>query len=353
MVCPTGNCTWPIFTSLGVCSQCVDLGSELVNISGSDKNTTDPIWVLPNEHRMNGSNLFVIRNLQPKEMLVLHPLELYSLATIEFLFWPGLNFTGLPSPADIPKAFQCVIHHCVRTYNTSMVDGKLSEDVISVWPTNSTTVDELRAAANLTRAPANNEAFPIHGLVNLQPPFGGSYPIELWAAGTIAGWFQEHFTTWILATETADNDVGRGLNSSVINHNDPGPMMDSIALSFTRYMRTKADAETNRGDALIQQTFVVVRWQWAILPVALLVLASAFMILTIACSWRRDIPTWKSSIIPSLVYRLDDKIANDIARKGPILDCLEDEAKRQKIVVVPGGRSWRLGRHAPEDDVQL
>lgn len=354
VVCPTGNCTWPMFTSLGVCSQCVDLGDQLVNISKSDDDSINPIWVLPNEHRMNGSNSFAIRNLQPEEMLAWQPLELYSLAKVEFLFWPDQNYTELPSPMDIPKAFQCVLHHCVRAYNASMVSGKLTEDVTNVWPTNSTTADELRAASNLTALLSSNELNPTYdGLFSLQPPSGDSFSIEYPAAWVIAGWFQQHFTTWIKATETADNDVARGLNNSVMNHNDPGPMMDSIALSFTRYMRTKADAETHRGDALIQQTFVVVRWQWAILPVALLVLASAFMILTIAFSWRRDIPTWKSSIIPSLVYRLDDKIANDIARNGPILDRLENEAKRQKVVIVPDGRSWRLQKHASENDVQL
>lgn len=44
--CPTGNCTWPIYTSLGVCSQCFDV-SHQVDTSCSTYNT----WQIAQAHK--------------------------------------------------------------------------------------------------------------------------------------------------------------------------------------------------------------------------------------------------------------------------------------------------------------
>jgi hypothetical protein len=44
--CPTGNCTWPFYQSLAICSSCRDLGGRLQGISNTKNFSTT--WVLPN-----------------------------------------------------------------------------------------------------------------------------------------------------------------------------------------------------------------------------------------------------------------------------------------------------------------
>ena len=44
--CPTGNCTWPFYQSLAICSSCRDLGGRLQGISNTKNSSTT--WVLPN-----------------------------------------------------------------------------------------------------------------------------------------------------------------------------------------------------------------------------------------------------------------------------------------------------------------
>jgi hypothetical protein len=57
--CPTGNCTWAPFDSLGVCNSCVDMSDFMerfcLNGVPADGNKTTCGWQLPNGAKLNTS----------------------------------------------------------------------------------------------------------------------------------------------------------------------------------------------------------------------------------------------------------------------------------------------------------
>src|ERR1700733_10906052 len=68
--CPTGNCTWPDFSTLAVCSSCVDMSHYMQQVCSATNDTTSSNsarcgWSLPNGASLNGSSVFSMTTFIP------------------------------------------------------------------------------------------------------------------------------------------------------------------------------------------------------------------------------------------------------------------------------------------------
>ena len=68
--CPTGNCTWPDFSTLAVCSSCVDMTQYMQQVCPATNDTTSSNstscgWSLPNGASLNGSSAFTMTTFIP------------------------------------------------------------------------------------------------------------------------------------------------------------------------------------------------------------------------------------------------------------------------------------------------
>ncbi|EOD50359.1 hypothetical protein UCRNP2_2871 [Neofusicoccum parvum UCRNP2] len=90
--------------------------------------------------------------------------------------------------------------------------------------------------------------------------------------------------------------------------------MHRVAHSMTNQVRTSSDVSCKiYGTALHMETFIVVRWKWLGLPVAVIVFGVAFLVTTIALNWTKKTVLWKSNDLPLLTHGLEGWDADALA----------------------------------------
>lgn len=161
--CPTGNCTWPIYASLAVCSQCYDVSHFLTSRSISNstplaqKDLPEHVsvsfehprkvtqWTLPYAN-LTIDNWEGSRNatelLGPTDYMVAKS-EMYSNNTASFKGYESLliSFSTIKADAgymsnltmwqnDRPSAMECGLFLCLQAYKTTDESGQFVETVV-------------------------------------------------------------------------------------------------------------------------------------------------------------------------------------------------------------------------------
>ncbi|MCJ1252085.1 hypothetical protein MMC30_009323 [Trapelia coarctata] len=306
--CPTGNCTFPDYASLGICSQCRKInsliGKRCVNY---DESFANPIGFnskgcidqtsLPNGLFLRDAKIidyiamyagdFHTNLLNTKELDVYQT----SLVNVSILilntnpYKPDVS--GLVNASAV-LAYDCVLSLCVKTYSSQMSQGRFTEDVqdeyyiSDLYSSNSPNVTipqgHLPAGSNLTFA------IGYHAWVGLTDMLSK----QLNGTGSIAGGSQN----W-------DTDVVSAIFvNGAMNVNQT---MTSIATAMTNNMRQQSGTVIP-GQATTPETYIHVRWLWLLLPLAMVILATVFLVLTIRQSQRWNIPSWRSSALATMIH---------------------------------------------------
>jgi hypothetical protein len=156
--CPTGNCTFPPFQSLAVCSMCKNV-TDLVSIQCS-QHTPVPrltfqncLFKLPSGFAINQT--YSNTSFDPEINLALRDLYHSTIAASALLMppspvEPNLTFTtttilrgnsfvpssGIESskPNMTYEASQCSLSWCINTYEASVINGRVTETIVnSTW----------------------------------------------------------------------------------------------------------------------------------------------------------------------------------------------------------------------------
>lgn len=111
--CPTGNCTFAPYQTLGFCSQCANITDSLdLNVTGISMTSQEYDYTLP-----NGWNFTTSMSMQ----YLMNATSSRDLLEIDTNGLPLVNnFTGIAAagygvPPDI-SATECALYFCVQTY---------------------------------------------------------------------------------------------------------------------------------------------------------------------------------------------------------------------------------------------
>ena len=377
--CSTGNCTWPEYSSVGVCSACEDVMGA-IKFAGSKDGSE---WVPP--YPFNDSDttpvpgaywtmMYMYASTEAESSYPFKPVQNHTILDTISLYWPPgvtphnaellspkFNRAAATPPSGV---FECILYFCVKTYSAHMHNGEFKETVISTWPgANESLSHDIHLPSNLHKSLNVN--------MTLRPPGQDqSFTIDLYTLATIRNWINETFRISILAdyarqispyfeTTTNEgqdiaqaffNDQTRTLGSkrTVFNYTvpttaGPKPLLDEIAKSMTTYIRDIGRPDmAATGSAHTEQIVVKVRWYWAIFPVVVLVLTFCFTISTIALSLMRGVPIWKSSSLATLLHGLDKTFCETLTAKR--LDNMEINAEDHVMRMQSEAESgrWRL-----------
>lgn len=166
--CPTGNCTWPAYESLAVCSSCVDITDKLERHASNiglygllatdnpglavtfEGNTAfrlpnglfienDNGWVY-NEEINKGANDDVFGAVMMTTLGTGNASKTVSMQDLDTLIWAmsmiRVTEDKTNSSAawpDLPhSAMECALHYCVNSYSAAVKDGILQENATKV-----------------------------------------------------------------------------------------------------------------------------------------------------------------------------------------------------------------------------
>ncbi|KAF2495036.1 hypothetical protein BU16DRAFT_378608 [Lophium mytilinum] len=336
--CPSGNCTFDLFQTIGICHSCQDV-SQMIQ-EATDNYTLSDIFP-------DGRSIGVKREV-PLQTSVSRS-DNATILEVAVLLLP-------PVPGDQPFAVNCRIDPCVKTYNSSMTNTVLNETLVSSTPIGANallntfdpsfmsyllaTRQTLRNGqwGNCTPVPAMpmhtsdgydaiNSDFVLVSNANIDAAPNETLAIDngtLWPKDCV--WQFGLYSDRAIREElTTDFD---NLTIHYRNGGDIGPLYakklwmygNASFTSVDQAMRDLTDTMTATvrsedltptewavGNVSVRYTCIQVRWAWFSFPAVLVGLATIFLIVLILQSpGGMAERTWKSSSLAILFCALDD-----------------------------------------------
>ena len=370
--CMTGNCTFPPFQTLAVCSSCEDVtqslkltcyrftslpddlseglddsiqvispGESLFNASDSHS-STNCMYSLPNGLELNktskDSSLGTVAarsGLRPVGTIS------YGNTLLNFtMIWGGAPVDGKIIATNV-TATQCFLYWCVNTLNVTVSNGRLSETQVDSWHSDTTLWRNGTTASNLVNPDPESGNFAALEQLrsDLNPP---SLDLHDSAANFTVSWAATQALTWWFSEKlnisTSYNTTSVTFGPSDMNEkNSPiremtrllrtanmTSVFTNLAKSMTQYVRRQSlDLQRTgmnasvwavpgvgdaNGTSLSTDIYVSVRWGWLAFPVALLLLVTIFLGLTMLGTARNKLELWKSSPLPLVLRGIEPPV---------------------------------------------
>lgn len=371
--CPTSDCTWEPYQTLGVCSECTDVVHMLefgclptlldwVSSSTSfvfpDNGTMCGWFFNATSERpmlMLGYHVDPYTNKSSGEILTTRLLPLISNIKRVPLFGGSINFKHIRTPlANFvvssttggsdqesvvrsvlehrrPKALECILSWCVKTIESSYHSGTYTENIkdsfinttVGPYPWTFIAPDSNDPEDHAKVQYLQNITIHPHGYEDHNHL--SSYGASNQTAFNILTIFDDYLPSIATLANKASNPTMKYLtwNENPYSRDFPnnpwsGPNnvtdhMERFATAMTNIMRQSSN-HSAFGKSFNQEIYIEVRWVWLALPITLLVLTMIFLLGTlIRTSIEKDrVGVWKNSAIATLLYGLPDAIQQRI-----------------------------------------
>ncbi|PKY05453.1 hypothetical protein P168DRAFT_233986 [Aspergillus campestris IBT 28561] len=319
--CPTGNCTFAPYQSLGFCSRCSNITDllSMTTTGGSSLTMRTSNFKLPNGWKFQtGMNLKNLMNSTTGR-----PLLRVDTANVPVV----LNFTAISSSGlgAAASATECALYFCVQTYEASVADGKFTERIQSTASSEVTkTADDPAQDIRLTP-----ETCYVNG--TKQAPDKCTYKVN-WLSrvsmsNSLSPLLKGDGSLFVRNRPDWSSDTVRAVYGNEGNTTEIDSVFHSLATALTRHARSSVcHARTVTGITWGQQSFVHVRWGWLVLPGVLVVLSLIFLGITIFHTRNQFI--WKSSPLALLFSGLGFEAPT---MRDPTLNGMEDMSRNLNV----------------------
>ncbi|PWY68957.1 hypothetical protein BO94DRAFT_540123 [Aspergillus sclerotioniger CBS 115572] len=329
-VCSTGSCHYPDFVALGACSQCQDvtsqtkqscsalssnttLGGESINSTGLGSaavnctyTTPGGLQITPTVYSLVNSPEYVdftkhewtfsttgVGDLNlsdsqgPHYAGILNPVVALAVANYSN---PEMVYTkdNLTALEQKPKVSECALYLCAQKY----ANNTYSSDHRSLAPSE-------------TEQLFVNHTFQMFGINNLSTSSNDSASFASAHSYSMQGITILEILNSFLSTITLMDKIDAGWTASLQDGDGASPVMKKIATGITDAIRSGPNTTTVTGEAFTTQTYISVRWYWAVAPIVITVMSIMFLIAMIIHTGRaKGVGVWKSSALALLACRL-------------------------------------------------
>ncbi|RSL38118.1 hypothetical protein CEP53_015157 [Fusarium sp. AF-6] len=305
--CPTGNCTWPIIPTIGVCGTCLNVTDDLrfsrVNESGC-------VLEIP-----NGTKL---------ERDVCYPLD-PSIYGPYFISGPSSgrvfnSYSDIPrrdasnviaafGAIGVPKsrrmvppevtindciAAECASWYCVQAREIRVKMGELRDRITETW--SEVLIDnepERQRNVTFTNIPSS-----------MGTATGDQYAVDLLTLDHIKafrdelGPYGKRQTEFTLSLSDAFDDIDG--------------WMDRLTSSLTNAVRINGTDppmdERYWGTAITDQVVIVVRWEWIVYPAVMVVASMVYLVVEIIRTARIGVRPWKDDPPLPVCMEVDEEM---------------------------------------------
>ena len=366
-VCNSGNCTWPQFSTLGICSSCTNItdqieGSEdIMNLSNGFRLNAVSTYYGAHMADMTYLNVTTTKNLYQHLYSGVGDFSQYNLNNMSLVYSERgsliIDFLVLRAPSgniNIRSAHECVLQYCVKTLSATQINGELVETEVHTWMNNTEPAGLYADDAVLTTPvedPSSNyELESTAPEYFLRPPEQDhEFTVALESQVQMTTWFYTFLqgnATWVWPRtgEIHSNDQIQGIDNSLgEGENGLSQVMTNVADAMTVALRTNSN-ETTAGLVHTNEAYIHIRWPWITLPLAIYLLVVAFLAMVVVSGRSRDQPVqvWKNSGISAMLHGVE---AESLRRRlGPLdkQDDIDSAAKDLVVRLMPGDNGMRF-----------
>lgn len=391
--CPTSNCTWPAYDTLGVCSSCTDVSDMLTfaclearvdwvaNLTGLGTESTYPngtacgYWLNSTSAFPTLMTGYLVESINTSlgvarkgETLLMRALPL--LGSDHPLFGGSIMFnhirhrlvdviiSGSLDEASVfrnetPVAQECALSWCVKTIKSSYYWANYEQEVVSTFlnttagpypiftsqePSRNVTTLEYSENVNL-RPPSTEGGLPEYGVSNVTALSLALVFSNIFPSLTTTG--KAYSRGPLMRLPNFKEQTIRQLEFNPwLPPNNVTSHMERLATSWTNALRSSASRQMIPGRAFSKERYVSVRWIWLTLPLSLLLLTFIFLVATIikASLESKQIGIWKTSAIATLLYGLPDDMQKKITLSA---STGTPRAKAKDLRVKMLSKGWR------------
>lgn len=367
--CSSGNCTWPDFSALGICVSCSDVteatktSHEVINsfnrsndataLHGDQDDCVDILCktpagvevrmsrgcsfktvedkrgsississtdgpvntVAPMNQRSPSSTAFTVR-WYPHGATTYQTLPTsiasnatcsnfsneVSDSTIAVLAISKINITGhglsgrIAGPANITE---CQLNWCEKVFQNVHVVRGHRKDVTFFDDTDLAKTSGVLGSMNITNRNLSESEL--------------KHKIGYWKSWVEGGRLNtsdipeawRFVADQLTFTVAADSHFKFGPVSVISEAANPPKVFENIAEAMTRQLYIGNNSSQQPGHAYVEEVFIVVRWQWAVFPMVLVLLGLVFLAGNLWVNSREGVFLWKSSLLPLLFHGLD------------------------------------------------
>lgn len=347
--CPSGNCTFPTFTTLAYCASCTDISDRITRDCGSCNETSNYVCGYdPCNVQIRGSNLsiqyypggagqsisYAADALKGKDALVYtndtlpdhFPNVFQSLRAVQNQTLAREGTLSLRKDTKL-VATECVLSPCIQGIKAIVERGVYKQTIIKLIQPAMIPYKAGYTAINLT-LPEDRDL----GLVNLTDRSFGiiSQVLSSWSARDFPGKMLKGNVTTIDSLQGLmfSNDQTEAIFFANTSHRHCSTnesfacAIHATADAFTKTIRDAqflvgGDTDLNlvMGSVMVNQTFVRVQWYWITLHIAIWLLTTIGWATAFYNTKKTGIPAWKGSPIPLLVLYREDTYGGE----GPLI----------------------------------
>ncbi|KAJ5701683.1 hypothetical protein N7488_009231 [Penicillium malachiteum] len=309
-VCSTGDCEYPDFISLGICSYCEDVTSkstQFCTVSTKEKigNTSLPVdcsctspsgmTLEPELGGASGGSPLAM------DINVLYSVSFYA-AKYEnpVIFYTTQNTTKWEKK---PVLTECSIKWCEKLYTNNYYESNGRRSMVVAKSQALTASTDYTGTAYFTLVPDSG------------------YDLTMF--------LKELFTTSLV-------NASQGFEPGILLYYGTN-LTESIAkmaTAMTDYMRSTSTSTNSsvRCEAYTTQTMIHVRWGWITLPIASVAMAFFLFVATAVLAKKHKAILWKTSVFPLLFGTIQTRPEHDIAALPPRVDQIVAMTKRIKFI---------------------
>ncbi|KAF2201659.1 hypothetical protein GQ43DRAFT_486696 [Delitschia confertaspora ATCC 74209] len=334
--CSTGNCTFPEYSSLSVCHQCVDLSYTLeyvcanytrLELTGSSTSTSHPCG-----YKLNGTLLVGTTDFHKNHTIVLSAFAVgddmktdvyWNSTTFADFTFPIIDFYLAYTPGgpeetrknSTPVMINCLLSWCIKTYQARHISGVLHETATKAVLYN----PEPGFLPSATNSSAS------YNEVSITTSDNKTYTVPNGTTKSIRTKLRQSMPTFISSYDGGPNNIVGVWNFLLQPPYDFASELENLTTEMTSAMRRKrSGSQEIHGTVWTPQSYVKVEWVWVSLPVGLLFGSLVFLLFTILKSRRQGIGAWKSSALSMLLYGINGEARRkfDVAKKTSEIEAM-------------------------------
>jgi hypothetical protein len=392
--CPSGDCTFPNFLSLAVCSECADLADLAIQACVEDENgnriectwkvSTDQISVRAINQTTTITSQYgsYVIDASQFNLTVMAPSRSTHFKDIgSYIIAFSMASASLDS--DNLLAAECVLFWCVQTYNASVTQNIKSEEVISYFYNTTNNAPNIFPGELIspTNASSNNTLADLNygQIIQLIPTnvpdsvYNADYPftVDSLANFTVSAVFSDWLepSSWDnISTIQSGSNLTGCLNYFIsAAYSEPqtsesnettayvGGMMSKIASSMTDSIRISdgyGGVQTGDfkafGTSWTSETYVHVRWEWLVFPAILACVALFFILAVMINTARSNTRIWKADPLALIFHGLDLSTQIETGEKETLSE-MKEVARDLSVSLVQTSNGSKLSTQYPRN----